>query len=301
VAVSLVVLMVGFAIFAFVGVIDLNPKSFQPVGAIVGGLVFGIGMVLAAGCASGTTYRVGEGMMGSLIAAIGLTLGAVMATWGILSDARIYLWNVVDLGPLTLVGEFGTLGAWLPTAMIIIGIVGIVLMLVFWGLPAIKKKREANEPLIKTENFVESTFKKGYPWWVTGILIGLILTAGFVTFNGVVGITGGWRQINQWLVIETVVGWAGFIIFGIIIGAFVSAIIAKEFKFRIPKDGLTVFKQLIGGILMGFGAITAAGCNITNILGGIPQLSLHSIVTGACIMFGSWIAAYFLFMWRDKD
>ena len=73
VLVSLAVLMVGFAIFAFGEVIDLAPKPFKPWGAIVGGLIFGIGMVLAAGCASGTTYRVGEGMMGSAVAAIGLT------------------------------------------------------------------------------------------------------------------------------------------------------------------------------------------------------------------------------------
>ena len=98
VAVSLAVLMVGFAIFALPGVFTLAPRSFQPVGAIVGGLIFGIGMVLAAGCASGTTYRVGEGMMGSLVAAIGLTFGAVITTWGVLADARIWLRGVVDLG-----------------------------------------------------------------------------------------------------------------------------------------------------------------------------------------------------------
>jgi len=76
VAVALVVLMVGFAIFALSGVITLAPKPLKIWGAIVGGLVFGIGMVLAAGCASGTTYRVGEGMMGSVVAAFGLTTGA---------------------------------------------------------------------------------------------------------------------------------------------------------------------------------------------------------------------------------
>jgi hypothetical protein len=298
VTVSLALLMVGFAIFAFGGVITLNPRSFYPVAAIVGGLVFGIGMVLAAGCASGTTYRVGEGMMGSLVAAIGLTLGAVMSTWGVLANARLYLQGLANLGQLTLFGAFDANIT--PIYMIIVGIIGLALMFYFWGWPAIKRKREANESLIKTENFAESTFKKGYPWWVTGILIGLILTAGFVASNGVVGITGGWRQIDQWLVAGSPVLWAGYIIFGIIIGSFASAMIAKEFKFRVPKEGLTLFKQFIGGLLMGFGAITAMGCNITNILGGVPQLSIHSIFTGAFIMFGSWIAAYLLFMWR-KD
>ena len=51
---------------------------------------------------------------------------------------------------------------------------------------------------------------------------------------------------------------------------------------------------------MGFGAVTAMGCNITNILGGVPQLSLHSILTGVFIVIGCWIAAYLLFMWRQE-
>ncbi len=300
VVVSLAVLMVGFAIFAFGEVIDLAPKPFKPWSAIVGGSVFGIGMVLAAGCASGTTYRVGEGMMGSFVAAIGLTTGALMTGIGILSVAKSDLQHVVvgDGPALTLFGEFDA--DLTPMLMLIVGLVGIVLMFIFWGLPAIKKKRQANEPLIKTENFVESTFKKGYPWWVTGILIGIILTAGYVASNGVIGITGGWMNIELWLITKVSVMWTGFIIFGIIIGAFASAYIGGEFKFRVPKDGFMLLKQFIGGGLMGFGAVVAMGCNITNILGGIPQLSLHSIVTGAFIVFGSWLAAYLLFMWRQE-
>ncbi len=297
VLVSLAVLMVGFAIFAFGEVIDLAPKAFLPWAAIVGGLVFGIGMVFAAGCASGTTYRVGEGMVGSLVAGIGLTFGAAMTAGGFLSGAKTYLQDSD-----TLVGDASPSGN--PTIMLIVGIVGLALMFYFWGWPAIKKRRDANEPLIKTDNLVEKTFKKAYPWWVTGILIGIILTAGYIASNGVVGITGGWMNIRGWLLSYENPGasvmWTGFIIFGIILGSFVSAYLAGEFKLRVPKEGLTLLKQLFGGILMGFGAVTALGCNITNILGGVPQLSIHSIVTGVFIVLGCWIAAYLLFMWR-KD
>ena len=301
VAVSLAVLAVGFAIFAFAGW-NLGPKDFKPVAAVVGGLVFGIGMVLAGGCASGTTYRVGEGMMGSFVAAIGLTVGALMTAGGVLSDFKNLL-QFANLGKITLVGVYTTGNIILPIVMLILGIVGFVLMFFFWAWPALKKR--GDKPLIKFDNFVESTFKKGLPWWVTGILIGLILTAGFVASGGPVGITGGWMNISNWLTAGEFsplggLGWTGFIIFGILIGAMVSAIIKKEFKFRVPKDGLTLFKQFLGGILMGFGAVTAMGCNITNILGGIPQLSVHSIIVGVCIMLGSWLAAYLLFMWR-KD
>jgi len=301
VAVSLAVLAVGFAIFAFAGIINLAPTAFKPWAAIVGGLVFGIGMVFAGGCASGTTYRVGEGMMGSFVAAIGLTVGALMTKFGVLSDLSEGLKLVTVGSQLTLFGEFNAVIT--PIFMLILGLVGIALMFFFWVWPALKKR--GDKPLIKFDNLVEVSFKKGYPWWVTGILIGLILIAGYVASGGVVGITGGWINISNWLTAGEFsplggLGWTGFIIFGILIGAMVSAILKKEFKFRIPKDGFTVFKQFIGGILMGFGAVTAMGCNITNILGGIPQLSLHSIIVGVCIMLGSWLAAYLLFMWR-KD
>ena len=299
VAVSLVVLMVGFAIFAFGGVIDLAPKPLKPVAAIVGGLIFGIGMVFAAGCASGTTYRVGEGMMGSFVAAIGLTTGAMMTAFGPLVEAKNTLQDMTVGTQLTLFGEFDA--DMTPIFMLIVGIIGIALIFYFWSLPALKARKDTEKPLINFANFKEATFKKAYPWWVTGILIGLILTAGYIASNGVVGITGGWMDINLWFMTTDTVWWAGFIIFGIILGAFISAYIAGEFKFRVPKDGFTVLKQFFGGTLMGFGAVTAMGCNITNILGGVPQLSLHSIITGAFIMFGSWVAAYFLFMWKDKE
>ncbi len=298
VAVSLVVLMVGFAIFALSGVIGLTPKPFKPWSAIVGGLVFGVGMVLAAGCASGTTYRVGEGMMGSFVAALGLTAGALWTGFGILDTAKDILQSVTVGTKLTLFGELSALTPWF---MLIVGIVGIVLMLVFWSLPTIRRKVKAKEPLIKFENFKESTFKKGYPWWVTGILIGLILTAGYIVSKGVVGITGGWMDISLWFTSTDSVMWAGFIIIGLIFGSFISALISGEFKFRVPKEGFTLVKQFLGGLLMGFGAVTAMGCNITNILGGVPQLSIHSIITGACIMFGAWIAAFFLFSMWKKD
>jgi len=300
VVIALITLMIGFAIFAMAGVIDLAPFPLKIWGAVVGGLVFGIGMVLAAGCASGTTYRVGEGMIGSLVAGFGLTLGALMTKFGVLVEVKNALQaTVIGTGPaLTLFGEFNT--TWTPVFMLILGIVGAVLTFYFWGLPALKKRTEG-EPLIKFDNAVESIFKKAYPWWVTGIVIGIIGTVAYIVANGVLGITGGWMDLSLWLTTGDVVVWAGFIIVGAILGSFISAFISGEFKIRVPKDGLILLKQLIGGILMGFGAVTAMGCNITNILGGVPQLSLHSIITGACIMFGSWIMAYLLFMRGDKE
>ena len=310
VVVALAVLMVGFAIFALSGVIILSPKPLKIWGAIVGGLVFGVGMVLAAGCASGTTYRVGEGMMGSVVAAFGLTTGALMTAGGVLAELKTALQTtVIGTGaPLTLFGEAGALT---PIFMLILGLVGMALMFYFWGWPALKKRKESDPKFpygVKVDKAFESIFKKGYPWWVTGIVIGIIGIIGYVAVaiatptpggGGVLGITGGWMDISKWLTLNNPMEWPGFIIVGAILGALIAAVIAGEFKLRVPKNAFTLLKQFFGGLLMGFGAVTAMGCNITNILGGVPQLSLHSIITGACIMFGSWIMAYLLFMRKD--
>jgi uncharacterized membrane protein YedE/YeeE len=307
VVIAIVVEMVGFGIFAAAGVITLSPKPFNVGGSIVGGLVFGIGMVLAAGCASGTTYRVGEGMMGSLVAAFGLTSGALATAGGLFTEAKNAIQSVTVGTQLTVFGEYDAVLT--PVLMIIVGLVLAVVIFFFWGLPGFKKKREADGPLIKTDDVVTQVFKKGYPYWVAGITVGIVCIVGYVVSagsdgvlggGGVLGITGGWMSLSKYLTLNTAVTWAGFIIMGLVLGSFISALIAGEFKLRIPKDGKTLLIQLIGGVLMGFGAVTAAGCNITNVLGGVPQLSIHSIMVGVFILLGCWIMTYLLFM-RKED
>ena len=72
VGVAILVEMVGFAIMSAAGIITINPKPLFWGANLAGSFIFGVGMVIAGGCASGITYRVGEGMMGALAAVIGL-------------------------------------------------------------------------------------------------------------------------------------------------------------------------------------------------------------------------------------
>ena len=60
-ALAILVETIGFHLVASLGFIKLNPLPFIPLAQIVGGFLFGMGMVLAGGCASGVTYRIGEG------------------------------------------------------------------------------------------------------------------------------------------------------------------------------------------------------------------------------------------------
>jgi hypothetical protein len=57
-------------------------------------------------------------------------------------------------------------------------------------------------------------------------------------------------------------------------------------------------KQLIGGMMMGFGAATAGGCNIGHSLTGIGALSVTSLLATVFIILGSWLGTYLFFMRR---
>ncbi len=89
-------------------------------------------------------------------------------------------------------------------------------------------------------------------------------------------------------------------IIGIVVGSLVAALIAKEFKFRVPKP-LVMVQTFAGGLLMGFGAVTSGGCNIGHLLSGIPQLSLGSILAGISIVLGAWVASYVMFVLPQKN
>ena len=82
VAAALLVSLAGFAIMDLAGVITLAPKPLWWGANLLGSFVFGIGMVIAGGCASGITYRVGEGMVGAMTAVLGLTIGAYVMAIG---------------------------------------------------------------------------------------------------------------------------------------------------------------------------------------------------------------------------
>jgi len=77
-ALAIVVSMLGFAILKFTDLKDKGEWVFPAAGAgaLLGGLIFGIGMVLAGGCGSGSIWRVGEGQVKLLATVITFALGA---------------------------------------------------------------------------------------------------------------------------------------------------------------------------------------------------------------------------------
>lgn len=289
--VALLVELVGFSIMDMTGAIAINPKPLLWGANLLGSFVFGVGMVVAGGCASGVTYRVGEGMGGAMTAVVGLAVGAYLTAAGFLKGFKDSLQSSTkitgaDGGPLTLHGILGI-------DYTVVALVLFVIAVVVWFILA----RQSEE---------EYEVDKSWGWITTGTMIGFV---GILSFplsaaagrNYPLGITGGWINLLQRVLkfSEAKLNWEGLEIIGIILGALIAALIAKEFKFRFPS-GLTLLQTFGGGLLMGFGAVLSGGCNIGHLLSGIPQLSLGSMLAGVFIFLGAWAASYVMFVLPQK-
>ena len=288
--VALLVELVGFAIMDATGAIAINPKPFWWGANLLGSFIFGIGMVLAGGCASGITYRVGEGMVGAMTAVLGLALGGYITAAGFLKAFKGNLQAAT-----TISGADGK-------ALTLHGILGMdytTLALILFAIAI------AAWYFIARKNGEEYEVDKGWGWITTGTLVGFI---GILAFplsaaagrNYPLGITAGWINIVKVIFTGAAFDWLGLMIVGIVIGGLIAALIAKEFKFRIPKP-LVLVQTFAGGLLMGFGAVTSGGCNIGHLLSGIPQLSLGSILAGISIVLGAWAASYVMFVLPQKN
>lgn len=78
----------------------------------------------------------------------------------------------------------------------------------------------------------------------------------------------------------------GIMLIGMFLGCFIAALWANNVKIRLPASKIRIFQALIGGIISGFGARLAMGCNLANFFTGLPYFSLHSWVFVVCMIIG---------------
>src|SRR5574337_311046 len=246
---------------------------------LFGGFVFGLGMAFSGGCASGSTYRSGEGMVGSIIALLGFVFGMTMTNDGVLEPVQAaFRSRVVEINgqPATLDRLLGV-NPWM--------LVAIFVMFGGWWL--------AKSP--------SGGYQRGWSWVRSGITIGLIATAAWP----ISALTGREYGLSVTEPIRTISGflftgeidrltWGSFMWVGLIAGAHVAARSHDEFAWRAP-GAQRLLQALGGGLLMGVGAAIAGGCNIGHGLTGVPLFGLSSVTATLSIMLGVWTGVYFLF------
>lgn len=79
----------------------------------------------------------------------------------------------------------------------------------------------------------------------------------------------------------------GVMIIGMFVGCLSAALWANNVKLRHPTHRIRVFQALAGGIIAGFGARLAMGCNLAAFFTGIPQFSLHAWFFAIATAIGS--------------
>ncbi|QJR00303.1 YeeE/YedE family protein [Halomonas sp. PGE1] len=263
----------------------------SPVGVsvIFGAFLFGIGMQLGGGCASGTLFTAGGGNARMLITLLFFVVGSVIGT------AHFAWWQSLPaFQPVSLVQTAGVGGGIVVSLALFAAIAAFTVVM--------EKRRHGHleqTPRIDAGNRrwltgpwpllfgavalallnYATLALAGRPWGVTGAFA-LWGAKGFELLGGDVTGWGYWQapgnaaalQASVWSDITTVMN------VGIMVGALVAASLAGRFapNFRIPAK--SVLAAVIGGIMLGYGARLAFGCNIGAYFGGIASGSLHGWV-----------------------
>src|SRR5690625_531259 len=292
--VAIAVQSVGVYTLIQFGVIEFSAGEFSLVATIIGSFLFGVGIIFAGGCATGTWYRAGEGLLGSWIALFGyMFMSAVMRT-GFLQPLNQSMKAVRPAN--NSIAETTGISIWLLIPIFL----AIVLFIVIKEL----RKPKIAIPAMKTKRsgLAHFLFEKRWHPFFTATLVGLIailawpLSAATGRVFGL-GITAPSANILQFLVLGDVsfINWGVFLVLGILLGSLIAAKASREFRFRMPdaKTGITSF---IGGNLMGFGASLAGGCSIGNGLVMTAMMTWQGWASLLFIILGTWTASYFVFI-----
>ena len=279
-ALAVAVQMAAVSSLVAAGALPVSVPPFWWAANVAGGFLFGVGMVLAGGCSSGTCYRVGEGMAGSLLALLGFGAGVLLTSRGALapiSEALRADIVTVDGAPATVANMLGLDPLWAGLAAA--AAVGLWL----WRAPA------------------RPPASGGWRWRTAGLALGAVAVAAWLAsaasgrFYGL-SMTGPLRTWFDWAFAgSTVLDWGSVMIVGLFAGSFLSALLYRELRWRVPK-GSRLLQSGTGGTIMGMGAQIAGGCNIGHSLTGLSVLSLGSLATTVAILLGAWATAYLLFV-----
>ncbi|MDO8531158.1 MAG: YeeE/YedE family protein [Dehalococcoidia bacterium] len=279
---------------------------------LLGGVLFGVGMVVAGGCTSGSLYRIGEGYVGSLVAVGGMMVGLAFIhfTWN-------WWWeNYISRQPLVWLPP--TLG-WGGAVVLVLLVLAAAASFIIWiesraSAFAIVRPASPQEDAAgfsaKLRSLLRSVFVKGWPAIVGGVALGG-LNVMFYLFErpvGVVNEVGRWSEgvlnliglpppahaggVGPCAVTDaspTLLTWGLMINGGIILGSFAASVLAGEFRLRVPRQARRYGQSFGGGILMGYGAGLAAGCTLGGFFSAIPSLGLNGWFFGASLAVGALI------------
>lgn len=288
----------------------LSPPSLAN---MLGGFVFGIGMVLAGGCVCGSLFKLGAGSAASLLAVLGMLLGSVCY-------AEFHPFWAAFAKRTVLIEKTITLPQWLgvaPTWLLLPLVVGSGL----WLYGEFRAGR-MTRPAYAVGHLAP---------WRAAVLLALLGFASYVLIGMPLGITATYSKIGATIealfVPEHVRNLAYFslqplnytppfadrpitggpgpqldaiaaiqypLLLGIIGGAAFSAQRVGAWRLQWHLPARQIASALVGGLLLGLAARMAPSCNVWHLWGGLPILALQSLLFIAGLLPGTWFGTRLL-------
>ena len=307
------VAMIGFYTLAFMGFIDPGKTLYASsrfiwLSALVGGLMFGFGMVLASGCGSKTLVRIGGGNLKSVVVFVVMGVAAFATLKGMTAVVRV---ATVDRVAIDFAGN-AALPNWLGIALGMSSIgAGLVLALVLgfgliiWAL--------SGRDFVQFDNLLAGLGLGALiaaMWWISGHL-GYVaehpetLQEAFVATNSgraeALSFVSPVAYTIDWVMFfsdKTKVLTVGIVsVLGVVAGSGIYALISRSFRWEGFRDAEDTANHLMGAVLMGVGGVAAMGCTVGQGLSGLSTLSATSFVAVAAIIAGAALALKYQ-VWR---
>jgi uncharacterized membrane protein YedE/YeeE len=301
---AIAVALLGSTGLHLAGVVDLSKSIYQAPGFmwlsyVAGGFLFGVGMTLGSGCGSKTLIRIGGGNLKSLVVFVFLGIAAYMTLRGLFGAFRV---NVLEQAAVT----FST-GQDLPSLLAAAtGMAKTTWIAVLAGVISLALIAFA---------YASADFRANFDYTLGGVVTGLVVVGGWYV-SGKLGYIAEDPQTLQEAFVATNTGRMESFSFvspmaftldylmlwtdkskivtygiasaaGVIAGSAAYALATRTFRWEGFRDAEDTANHIVGGLLMGFGGITALGCTIGQAISGFSTLALGSIIAFLAIVAGS--------------
>ena len=303
---AMAVALLGASALHVTGLVDLS-KSIYPspnftwLSYLVGGFLFGVGMTLGSGCGSKTLIRVGAGNLKSLVVTIVLGIAAYMTLRGLFGAFRV---GVLEKAAITLPQgqDLPSLFGW--NRALLAALVGGAMLAFIYS---------------------SKQFRSSFDYTLGGVVTGLVVVGGWYvsghlghvaedpntlqeafvatntgrmeSFSFVAPFAFTLEYLMLWTDKSKIITYGIASAAGVVAGSAAYALATRTFRWEGFRDAEDTANHIVGGMLMGFGGITALGCTIGQAISGFSTLALGSIITFVAIVAGSAVTMKYQ-VWR---